>query len=61
MKAAAEQFVIRLLPEDKAMVGAFNNKVELRDVGFPGDRDDLLHAFRELDFGNETRLVTRLR
>lgn len=56
MKAAAEQFVIRLLPEDKAMVGAFNNKVEFADVGFTNDRDDLLHAIRELDFGNATRL-----
>ena len=34
MKAAAEQFIIRLLPEDKAVVGAFNNKVEFADVGF---------------------------
>src|SRR5688572_29943616 len=56
MKAAAEQFVIRLLPDDKAMVGAFNNKVEFADVGFTNDRDDLLHAIRELDFGNATRL-----
>jgi Ca-activated chloride channel family protein len=56
MKAAAEQFVIRLLPEDKAMVGAFNNKVEFADVGFTNDRDDLTHAIRELDFGNATRL-----
>jgi Ca-activated chloride channel family protein len=56
MKAAAEQFVIRLLPEDKAMVGAFNNKIEFADVGFTNDRDDLLHAIRELDFGNMTRL-----
>jgi Ca-activated chloride channel family protein len=56
MKTAAEQFVIRLLPEDKAMVGAFNNKVEFADVGFTNDRDDLLHAIRELDFGNATRL-----
>ncbi len=56
MKAAAEQFVIRLLPDDKAMVGAFNNKVEFADVGFTNDRDDLIHAIRELDFGNATRL-----
>ena len=42
MKAAAEQFIIRLLPEDKAMVGAFNNKVEFADAGFTNDRDDLI-------------------
>jgi Ca-activated chloride channel homolog len=56
MKAAAEQFIIRLLPEDKAMVGAFNNKVEFASTGFTNDRDDLTHAIRELDYGNATRL-----
>jgi Ca-activated chloride channel homolog len=56
MKAAAEQFIIRLLPEDKAMVGAFNNKVEFAETGFTNDRDDLVNAIRELDFGNMTRL-----
>jgi Ca-activated chloride channel homolog len=56
MKAAAEQFIIRLLPEDKAMVGAFNNKVEFAGIGFTNDRDDLTHAIRELDYGNATRL-----
>ena len=29
LKAAAEQFLIRLLPEDKARVGAFNDKIEI--------------------------------
>jgi Ca-activated chloride channel homolog len=56
MKAAAEQFIIRLLPEDKAMVGAFNNKVDFADTGFTNDRDDLANAIRELDYGNMTRL-----
>ncbi|MEO5822437.1 MAG: VWA domain-containing protein [Vicinamibacteraceae bacterium] len=56
MKAAAEQFIIRLLPEDKAMVGAFNNKVEFASTGFTNDRDDLSSSIRELDFGNATRL-----
>jgi Ca-activated chloride channel homolog len=56
MKAAAEQFVIRLLPEDKAKVGAFNNKIEFGETDFTNDRDDLIHALRELDFGNLTRL-----
>jgi Ca-activated chloride channel homolog len=56
MKAAAEQFIIRLLPEDKAMVGAFNNKVEFASTGFTNDRDDLSRSIRELDFGNATRL-----
>jgi Ca-activated chloride channel homolog len=56
MKAAAEQFVIRLLPDDRAKVGAFNNKIEFGDTDFTNDRDDLIHALRELDFGNLTRL-----
>ena len=56
MKAAAEQFIIRLLPEDKAVVGAFNNKVEFAGTGFTNDRDDLADAIRELDYGNATRL-----
>src|SRR5262249_39835993 len=29
LKSAAEQFLIRLLPDDKASVGAFNDKIEL--------------------------------
>src|SRR3970040_796245 len=29
LTAAAEQFLIRLLPEDRATVGAFNDKIEL--------------------------------
>ena len=56
VKQAAEQFVIRLLPEDRAMVGAFNDKVEFGATDFTNDRDDLAHAIRELDFGNATRL-----
>src|SRR5262249_34469511 len=29
LKRAAEQFVIRLLPEDKARIGAFNDKIQI--------------------------------
>ncbi|HEY8550721.1 MAG TPA: VWA domain-containing protein [Vicinamibacterales bacterium] len=56
VKAAAEQFIIRLLPEDKALVGAFNDKVEFGPSGFTNDRDSLTTDIRELDFGNATRL-----
>jgi Ca-activated chloride channel family protein len=52
---AAEQFLIRLLPEDRAQVGAFNDKIELSGT-FTGDRDDLVGAMRSLDYGNATRL-----
>jgi len=53
--AGAEQFLIRLLPQDKAQVGAFNDKVEFSG-SFTSDRDELIAALRELDFGNPTRL-----
>jgi Ca-activated chloride channel family protein len=55
LKQAAEQFVIRLLPQDKARVGAFNDKVEI-DASFTNDRDALISSIKELDFGNGTRL-----
>ena len=56
LQMAAEQFVIRLLPADKAMVGAFNDKIEFAPAQFTGDRDRLIVALRDLDFGNPTRL-----
>lgn len=59
LKAAAEQFVTRLLPEDKAAVGAFNDKIEL-SAGFSNDRDGLITTIRDLDFGNGTRLYDAL-
>jgi Ca-activated chloride channel family protein len=55
LRQAAEQFVIRLLPEDQARVGAFNDRVEL-DPSFTNDRDELVSSIRELDYGNGTRL-----
>lgn len=55
LKAAAEQFIVRLLPEDKGAVGAFNDKIEL-SAGFSSDRDQLVTEVRDLDFGNGTRL-----
>ena len=52
----AEQFLIRMLPEDRARVGAFNDKIEVLPGEFVGDRDTLIASLSELDFGNETRL-----
>lgn len=52
----AEQFLIRMLPDDRAKVGAFNDKIEVLPAEFIGDRDELIRALDELDFGNETRL-----
>ncbi len=55
LKQAAEQFIVRLLPEDKGAVGAFNDKIEL-SAQFTNDRDQLITEVRDLDFGNGTRL-----
>jgi Ca-activated chloride channel family protein len=57
VKRAAEQFLLRLLPEDRAMVGAFNDKIEfLPSEGFTANRDRLVAQLKELDFGYPTRL-----
>src|SRR5437773_4795734 len=55
LKRAAEQFLIRLLPDDKGRVGAFNDKVEISSR-FTNDRDQWISSVRDLDYGNGTRL-----
>jgi Ca-activated chloride channel family protein len=55
LKKAAEQFLIRLLPEDRGRVGAFNDKIQFASE-FTSDRDDLVGALQDLQFGNPTRL-----
>jgi Ca-activated chloride channel family protein len=55
LRAAAEQFLIRLLPEDKGRVGAFNDKIEFAG-DFTSDRDELVASLKDLDYGNPTRL-----
>jgi Ca-activated chloride channel family protein len=55
LKRASEQFLIRLLPQDKAQVGAFSDKIQFSGR-FTSDRDDLIGALQELQFGNPTRL-----
>ncbi|MGE0811706.1 MAG: VWA domain-containing protein [Vicinamibacterales bacterium] len=55
LNQAAEQFLIRLLPVDKAQVGAFNDKLQLSGT-FTNDRDELIAALDDLQFGNATRL-----
>ena len=52
----AEQFLIRMLPGDRARVGAFNDKIEIVPPEFIGDRDLLIGELDGLDFGNDTRL-----
>ena len=56
LKAGAEQFLIRMLPDDRARVGAFNDKIEVEPESFIGDRDMLIDHLQGLDFGNPTRL-----
>ena len=56
LNAGAEQFLIRLLPDDRGRVGAFNDKIEIEPAEFIGDRDALVDALGDLDFGNPTRL-----
>jgi Ca-activated chloride channel family protein len=56
LKHAAENFVIRLLPFDRARVGSFSDKIDLSPA-FTSDRDALIRYLREgVDFGNPTRL-----
>ena len=55
LRAATEQFILRMLPDDKGQVGAFSDKIEFSGR-FTSDRDDLIHALKDLQFGNPTRL-----
>lgn len=55
LKAAAEQFILRMLPEDKGQVGAFSDKI-MFSGHFTNDRDDLILALNDLQYGNPTRL-----
>jgi VWFA-related protein len=55
-RLAAEQFVIRLLPHDRALIGSFSDSVTL-GAAFTDDRDELLRSIREdVHVGNPTRL-----
>ncbi|MEO5897610.1 MAG: VWA domain-containing protein [Vicinamibacterales bacterium] len=57
VKAGAEQFLIRLLPEDVGRVGAFNDKIEFHPSDeFTSDRDLLIRSLKELDYGYPTKL-----
>jgi Ca-activated chloride channel family protein len=55
LRQAAEQFILRLLPDDKGRVGAFNDKIQF-NARFTSDRDELVGDVKELDYGNGTRL-----
>ena len=55
LQAAAEQFLLRMIPEDRGQVGSFSDKIQFSGT-FTNDRDDLIFALKDLQFGNPTRL-----
>ncbi|HXG88917.1 MAG TPA: VWA domain-containing protein [Vicinamibacterales bacterium] len=55
LNLAVEQFLIRLLPVDRAQVGAFNDKIQFSGK-FTNNRDELVKALDNLQVGNPTRL-----
>jgi len=56
LKNGAEKFVIRLLPQDRAQIGSFSDKIVLSGH-FTSDRDELVRYLHEdIDYGNPTRL-----
>jgi len=55
-KDAAEAFLIRLLPKDRAMLASFDDKI-INSKVFSSNRDDLIRFLRTgLQYGNGTRL-----
>jgi len=57
LKQAAEQFVIRLLPTDRARLGSFSDKIVINPPTFTTDRDELVRIVHEnIEFGNPTFL-----
>ena len=49
LNRAAEQFLLRLLPVDRAQVGAFNDKIQLSGT-FTNNRDELIGALERSVF-----------
>ena len=56
VKDGAESFVLRLLPQDRARLAAFDDKLQMMPM-FTSNRDDLVrYLHTEVQFGNGTRL-----
>jgi Ca-activated chloride channel family protein len=56
VKDGAEQFLLRLLPDDRARIGSFEDKIILSPE-FTNDRNELVRFLKdELQYGNGTRL-----
>lgn len=57
LKQAATQFVIRLLPEDRARIGSFSDRIRIAPPAFTDDRDELIRILRDdIQYGNPTAL-----
>src|ERR1700722_19309049 len=56
VKQGAEQFLLRLLPDDLARIGSFEDKL-IVSPEFTSDRNDLIQFLKDkLQYGNGTRL-----
>ena len=56
MKQGAEQFLLRLLPDDRARIGSFEDKI-IVSPELTNDRNELVRFLKEeLQYGNNTRL-----
>jgi VWFA-related protein len=56
VKDGAEQFLLRLLPDDLARIGSFEDKM-IVSPEFTGDRSELIRFLKDkLQYGNGTRL-----
>jgi Ca-activated chloride channel family protein len=56
VKDGAEQFLLRLLPDDRARIGSFEDKM-IVSPEFTGDRNELIRFLKDkLQYGNGTRL-----
>src|SRR5262249_56137242 len=49
------EFVVRLVADDKARIGAFNDKIQI-NARWSNNRDQLVTDIKDLDYGNGTRL-----
>ena len=57
LKVAAEQFVLRLLPDDQARIGSFSDRINIYPSGFTNNRDQLIRILQnDMGFGNPTHL-----
>ena len=57
LKVAAEQFVLRLMPEDRARIGSFSDLIFINPPEFTSNRDQLVRILRnDIRFGNPTFL-----